>query len=213
MRADRQVARFEDGDLWCGEEGVTPPESPAGWYVRPRGPAAPWIGPFPTAEAAGTAPLRGDPFAAARRRLEEWAHARAEPAPDVAASREVGPAEAALPEGRGHGPFVLKAHRRDRRPYSIGGPRTGARPADPVRGDTAPSPDPVQDASELAEEGPDPVPARQLSLDFGEATSTASDGGARPSAGLRRRSARKGSGSAVQGILPLDATSAGVDTR
>ena len=77
-RADRRVALFEDGDLWRDEE-ASPPESPAGWYFRPHGASAVWVGPFPTADAASSAPSRGDPVEVARRCLEEWRRSRAEP--------------------------------------------------------------------------------------------------------------------------------------
>jgi hypothetical protein len=77
-RADRRVALFEDGDLWHDEE-ASPPESPAGWYFRPHGASAVWVGPFPTADAASSAPSRGDPIEVARRCLEEWRRSRAEP--------------------------------------------------------------------------------------------------------------------------------------
>jgi hypothetical protein len=78
VRAGRRVAFFEDGDLWRDEE-ASPPESPAGWYFRPRGTAV-WVGPFPTADAASVAPSRGDPLGAGRRCLEEWTRSRAESA-------------------------------------------------------------------------------------------------------------------------------------
>lgn len=70
-KASRQVTWFDDGDLWCTDD-ASPPVSPAGWYVRPPGTAVAWIGPFATAQAAEAAPTGGDPFAAARRRLEAW---------------------------------------------------------------------------------------------------------------------------------------------
>jgi hypothetical protein len=60
-RADRRVALFKDGDLWHDEE-ASPPENPAGWYFRPHGASAVWVGPFPTADAASSAPSRGDPI-------------------------------------------------------------------------------------------------------------------------------------------------------
>src|SRR3954447_3702116 len=78
-KAGRQMARFDEGELWCADDAV-PPVSPAGWYFRPGG-GSPlvWIGPFPTAEAAKAAPCGGDPFTAARRRLDAWVRAREEP--------------------------------------------------------------------------------------------------------------------------------------
>jgi hypothetical protein len=77
-RADRRVALFEDGDLWHDEE-ASPPESPAGWYFRPHGASAVWVGPFPTADAASSAPSRGDPVEVTRRCLEDWRRSRTEP--------------------------------------------------------------------------------------------------------------------------------------
>jgi hypothetical protein len=76
-KAGRQIARFDEGELWCADDAV-PPVSPAGWYFRPGGAPVVWIGPFPTAEAAKVAPHSGDPFAAARRRLDAWVRAKAE---------------------------------------------------------------------------------------------------------------------------------------
>ena len=77
-KSSRQIAHFEDGELWCTAD-ATPPVSPGGWYFRLRDTPVGWIGPFPTAEAATVAPQGGDPLATARRRLEEWARATAEP--------------------------------------------------------------------------------------------------------------------------------------
>jgi hypothetical protein len=101
--ADRQIARFDDGDLWRDGD-ADPPESPAGWYFRPRGGAAVWVGPYPTAEAAASAPHRGDPLAAARRRLEDWRRSRrnipreASPPPPRPRPRPAPPRIAAAPE-------------------------------------------------------------------------------------------------------------------
>ena len=77
-KPSRQIAHFEDGELWCTAD-ATPPVSPGGWYFRLRDTPVGWIGPFPTAEAATVAPQGGDPLATARRRLDEWARATAEP--------------------------------------------------------------------------------------------------------------------------------------
>src|SRR3954447_21601837 len=74
-KAGRQIARFDEGELWCADDAV-PPVSPPGWYFRPGGSSLVWIGPFPTAEAAKVAPCSGDPFTAARRRLEAWVRAK-----------------------------------------------------------------------------------------------------------------------------------------
>lgn len=72
-RRGREVAWFEDGDLWCSDEAV-PPSNPAGWYFRPRGAVQqPWIGPFRSDEAAETSSFSGDALRDARRRLEAWA--------------------------------------------------------------------------------------------------------------------------------------------
>jgi hypothetical protein len=96
-KAGRQVARFEDGELWCGDDAA-PPVSPAGWYFRPGGASVPWIGPFPTAEAARVARCGGDPVAAARRRLAEWARAaEAEPGPGAGAEEDRGGAAVGAP--------------------------------------------------------------------------------------------------------------------
>jgi hypothetical protein len=77
-KAGRQIARFDDGELWCADDAA-PPVSPGGWYFRPGGAPVVWIGPFPTAEAAKVAPCGGDPLATARRRLDAWARAKARP--------------------------------------------------------------------------------------------------------------------------------------
>jgi hypothetical protein len=97
-KTGRQVARFEDGELWCGDDAA-PPASPAGWYFRPGGGASvPWVGPFPTAEAAEAAPCGGDPVAAARRRLAEWARAaKAEAGPGAGAEEDRSEAAAGGP--------------------------------------------------------------------------------------------------------------------
>ena len=76
-KPSRQIAHFEDGELWCTAD-ATPPVSPGGWYFRLRDTPVGWIGPFPTAEAATAAPQGANPLAAARRRLDEWARATAE---------------------------------------------------------------------------------------------------------------------------------------
>jgi hypothetical protein len=88
-KAGRQMARFDEGELWCADDAV-PPVSPAGWYFQPGG-GSPlvWIGPFPTAEAAKVAPCGGDPFTAARRRLDTWVRAREEPRSESPAEAEV----------------------------------------------------------------------------------------------------------------------------
>jgi hypothetical protein len=87
-KAGRQMARFDEGELWCADDAV-PPVSPAGWYFRPGGGPLVWIGPFPTAEAAKVAPCGGDPFTAARRRLDAWVRAREEPRSESPAEAEV----------------------------------------------------------------------------------------------------------------------------
>src|SRR4051795_4991046 len=88
-KAGRQMARFDEGELWCADDAV-PPVSPAGWYFRPGGRPLVWIGPFPTADAAKVAPCGGDPFAAARRRVGAWVRARG--GPESESSAEVGAA-------------------------------------------------------------------------------------------------------------------------
>src|SRR4051794_25829302 len=88
-KAGRQMARFDEGELWCADDAV-PPVSPAGWYFRPGG-GSPlvWIGPFPTAEAAKVAPCGSDPFTAARRQLDAWVRAREEARSESPAEAEV----------------------------------------------------------------------------------------------------------------------------
>jgi hypothetical protein len=89
-RLSRQVAHFEDGELWCTAD-ATPPVSPGGWYFRLHDTPVGWIGPFPTAEAATVAPQGGDPLATARRRLEEWARATAEPGAEPPEEADLAP--------------------------------------------------------------------------------------------------------------------------
>src|SRR4051794_41754429 len=88
-KAGRQMARFDEGELWCADDAV-PPVSPAGWYFQPGG-GSPlvWIGPFPTAEAAKVAPCGSDPFTAARRQLDAWVRAREEARSESPAEAEV----------------------------------------------------------------------------------------------------------------------------
>src|SRR4051812_36972014 len=86
-KAGRQMARFDEGELWCADDAV-PPVSPAGWYFRPGGRSLVWIGPFPTAEAAKIATCGGDPFAAARRRLDAWVRASPDPGSEPPAAAD-----------------------------------------------------------------------------------------------------------------------------
>ena len=78
-QCDREVAAFDEGELWC-DDSAQPPLSPAGWYFRAgRGSPAPWIGPFYEADDARDAPFSGDAFRDARRYLDLWR--RGEPPP------------------------------------------------------------------------------------------------------------------------------------
>src|SRR4051794_29328241 len=43
-KAGRQMARFDEGELWCADDAV-PPVSPAGWYFRPGGTRSQWLRP------------------------------------------------------------------------------------------------------------------------------------------------------------------------
>jgi hypothetical protein len=180
VTTDRQVAFFDDGDLWRDEE-ASPPDNPAGWYFRPRGTSAVWIGPFPTADAASVAPLRGDPLKAAQRRVEEWARSRAEPLLDGSASS-------------------------DRRNLVTGPPRVRPgrdEPAPPVRVSASPVLcGPLREEPKRAADSRKEVPdgasrpseaasiARQLTLDLGPAPQTAIEDGTRRPLGRKRRAAR-----------------------
>ena len=117
-RLSRQVAHFEDGELWCTAD-TTPPVSPGGWYFRLHDTPVGWIGPFPTAEAATVAPQGGDPLATARRRLEEWARATAEPGAEP--PEEADPAPTPTPSSS---PLRSNADRN----IAFGGEPDGTRP-------------------------------------------------------------------------------------
>jgi hypothetical protein len=224
--AGRRVAWFEDGELWCADD-ATPPVSPAGWYVRPRGTAVPWAGPFATAEVAEAAPSSADPFAAARRQLDAWARgeqAAARGAPTIAAgtaislgrpavdpSTAVGPSEPVDDEGAGARPGRARL---DPRPD-----RGRSEPALPVPGralgvsgrpaglPAGPAPEPGLPSWEGGQAGetsgpPDvPTARRQLAFGFGQGgglpTPSEDKGGLRP---MRRKrfSKRGGRISAVQ---------------
>lgn len=76
---ERDVASFDDGELWC-DDSATPPTNPAGWYFRERrGAPVLWIGPFADADDARAAPFSGDALRDAMRSLDLWR--RGEPAP------------------------------------------------------------------------------------------------------------------------------------
>lgn len=78
-KAERDVARFDEGELWCADD-ASPALSPAGWYFRPRRSAAvPWIGPFEEAAEATAAAFSGDALRDARVQLERWRHRDAAP--------------------------------------------------------------------------------------------------------------------------------------
>lgn len=79
-QAAREVARFDEGELWCADDAA-PPLNPAGWYFRPgRGGGATWIGPFDSDAAAGDAPFSGDALRDARVQLDRWQRRDAAPA-------------------------------------------------------------------------------------------------------------------------------------
>lgn len=78
---EREVASFDEGELWC-DDGATPPLNPAGWYFRTgRGSPALWIGPFADADEAREAPFSGDSLRDARRYLDLWKRGDAPPRP------------------------------------------------------------------------------------------------------------------------------------
>jgi hypothetical protein len=225
-KTGRQVARFEDGELWCGDDAA-PPVSPAGWYFRPGGGASvPWIGPFPTAEAARVARCGGDPVAAARRRLAEWARAaEAEPGPGAGAEEDRGGAAVGAPPA---------GSRRGRLDPLAGPPRAAGacRPAGSagasVERDGAPAPATARTLAPppgpsprrrgrvavggLGSESEDagapramPSAPRQLAFGFGrgaEAAAVEPGSEARP-ASRRRPSKRRGRTPAAQGALPF----------
>jgi hypothetical protein len=193
-RADRRVALFEDGDLWRDEE-ASPPESPAGWYFRPRGASAVWVGPFPTVDAAFSAPSRGDPLEVAKRRLEEWSRSRAEP--PLAGSEGV-----------------------DRRILTLGEPRMRPQCDEPVLpvclSASSLFRESVREEPERAAEGREQMPAgapracegasmaRQLTLDLGPASDAGVVDGTRRPPGRSRRTRRGERAAAMQEVLPLD---------
>jgi hypothetical protein len=182
VRANQRVAFFEDGVLWHDEE-ASPPESPAGWYFRPRGSSEVWIGPFPTADAASVAPSRGDPLAAARRHLEEWARSRAEP--ELVGS---GASDACVRPG----------HDEPSQPVCV--------PASPLLGE----PEQAADGLEQVPAGalrPSEVAsmARQLTLDLGPAPQIAVEDGTRRPPRRRRRAARGELPATMQEVFTLDA--------
>lgn len=78
-QAEREVASFDEGELWCADDAL-PPMSPAGWYFRAgRGSPAVWIGPFADAGDARVAPFSGDPLRDARKYLDRWQRGDAPP--------------------------------------------------------------------------------------------------------------------------------------
>ncbi|MDO9488698.1 MAG: hypothetical protein Q7J32_10020 [Sphingomonadaceae bacterium] len=101
-KAERDVARFDEGELWCADD-ASPALSPAGWYFRPRrSGAAPWIGPFEDAAAASGAAFSGDALRDARVQLDRWR--RRDAAPPV---RIVWRRPAPLPAMNAAGQFEL----------------------------------------------------------------------------------------------------------
>lgn len=76
---EREVASFDDGELWC-DDAATPPSNPAGWYFRERRGAPPmWIGPFADPDDARAAPFSGDTLRDARRYLDLWRRGESAP--------------------------------------------------------------------------------------------------------------------------------------
>lgn len=71
-KRERQVAAFDEGELWCSDE-ADPPMNPAGWYFRAaRGTPQLWVGPFADADSATLAPFSGDALRDAKRYLDLW---------------------------------------------------------------------------------------------------------------------------------------------
>ncbi len=82
-KRERQVASFDEGELWCSDE-ADPPLSPAGWYFRvPRGTPQLWIGPFAEIEDAEAAPFSGDALRDAQRYLRLWQRGEPPPRPKL----------------------------------------------------------------------------------------------------------------------------------
>lgn len=234
-RADRQVARFDTGDLWCDDE-ASPPASPDGWYFRPRGAAAPWVGPFATAEAAGAAPCRGDPLAAARRRLEEWTRSVKAGEGPASAGAVAGGAR----DGFGHGPAEADGPGQRPRPRQVRGPdgpsaggtgdgplgRGTPRVRTPAcaRAPSGPGPPTAGTPGREHEGGPPPGPPpapRQLAFGFARGGEPAIEGaggsrparrrrssgprGRSPAAGAQEELPLRGPGSRPSGAAPGDA--------
>lgn len=96
-RREREVAAFDEGELWCSDE-AEPPLSPAGWYFRaPRGTPRLWIGPFADGDEATLAPFSGDALRDARRYLEAWRRGEPPPRLKLAVVRAA-PAPGTLPD-------------------------------------------------------------------------------------------------------------------
>gem|GEM_PF-5758908 len=94
-KRERQVAAFDEGELWCSDE-ADPPLNPAGWYFRAaRGSPAHWIGPFADEDEAAVAPFSGDALRDARRYLDLWKRGEPAPRPRLAL---VEPMPASVPE-------------------------------------------------------------------------------------------------------------------
>lgn len=102
-QAEREVATFDEGELWCADDAV-PPMSPAGWYFRAgRGAPAVWIGPFEGAGDARVAPFSGDPLRDARKYLDRWQRGDAPPPLRLVVPRRAAP----LPPMTADGQFEL----------------------------------------------------------------------------------------------------------
>ncbi|MFC3713681.1 hypothetical protein ACFOMD_13965 [Sphingoaurantiacus capsulatus] len=98
---EREIASFDEGELWCADDAV-PPLNPAGWYFRvARGGV--WVGPFDGAADAGVAPASGDPLRDARKYLDRWRRGGEAPPPKIVVFRRPPP----LPPMNGDGQFEL----------------------------------------------------------------------------------------------------------
>jgi hypothetical protein len=101
---ERDIASFDEGELWCADD-AEPPLSPAGWYYRPRrGAGAAWVGPFDDAAAAALAPASGDSLRDARRQLDRWRRGDEPPSPKLVALRRPAP----LPRADAAGQYELE---------------------------------------------------------------------------------------------------------
>jgi hypothetical protein len=176
----------------------------------------PWIGPFPTAGAARAAPCGGDPSAAARRRLAEWARAEAGLGPEPPAEADwAGATIGAPPAGdrRGRVDPACAATAEQVAGSTRGEALAPTAPCTPAR---ARGPSPRQRGRVAvggpglgSSEGAPPPPAassapRQLAFGFGQGAGAAVEhGGETRPTGRKRLSKRGERPPAVQGALPF----------